>query len=32
VREAAAARGSVSVSPLLPADVIGLWVLLPRVA
>jgi hypothetical protein len=31
-RVEAAARGSVSVSPLLPADVIGLWVLLPRVA
>lgn len=31
VREAADARGSYSVKPLLPADVIGLFVLLPRV-
>lgn len=31
VREAAGARGSYSVKALLPADVIGLYVLLPRV-
>jgi hypothetical protein len=31
VREAADARGSYSVKALLPADVIGLFVLLPRV-
>jgi len=31
VREAASARGSYSVKALLPADVIGLFVLLPRV-
>jgi hypothetical protein len=31
VREAADARGSYSVRALLPADVIGLYVLLPRV-
>jgi hypothetical protein len=30
VREASDARGSWSVKPLLPADVIGLFVLLPR--
>jgi hypothetical protein len=32
VREAADARGSYSVEALLPPDVIGLFVLLPRVA
>jgi hypothetical protein len=31
VREAADARGSYSVKALLPADIIGLFVLLPRV-
>ena len=31
VREAAGARGGYSVKALLPADVIGLFVLLPRV-
>lgn len=31
IREAADARGSYSVKALLPADVIGLFVLLPRV-
>jgi hypothetical protein len=31
VREAADARGVYSVKALLPADVIGLFVLLPRV-
>jgi superfamily II DNA or RNA helicase len=31
VRQAAAARGSYAVTALLPADVIGLFVLLPRV-
>jgi hypothetical protein len=31
VREAAGARGSYSVKALLPADVIGIYVLLPRV-
>jgi superfamily II DNA or RNA helicase len=31
VREAADARGTYSVKPVLPADVIGLFVLLPRV-
>jgi Asp-tRNA(Asn)/Glu-tRNA(Gln) amidotransferase A subunit family amidase len=31
VREAADARGSYGVKALLPADVIGLFVLLPRV-
>jgi hypothetical protein len=31
VREAADARGSYSVKALLPADVIGLFVLLPQV-
>ena len=31
VREAAEARGRYSVKALLPADVIGLFVLLPRV-
>ncbi|MCG8424951.1 MAG: hypothetical protein MJE77_44280 [Proteobacteria bacterium] len=32
VREAAHARGSYAVKALLPADVIGLFVLLPRIA
>jgi hypothetical protein len=31
VREAADARGSYSVKAMLPADVIGLFVLLPKV-
>ena len=31
VRQAAHARGTYSVNPLLPADIIGLYVLLPRV-
>jgi hypothetical protein len=32
VREAADARGSYTVKPLLPADVIGVYVLLPRIS
>jgi hypothetical protein len=31
VREASDARGSWSVKALLPADVVGLFILLPRV-
>jgi hypothetical protein len=31
VREAAHSRGSYTIKPLLPADVIGVFVLLPRV-